>query len=120
MSLTAAFAALALSTAPVPQADTLADLRPEDRADVQCMAMILFLIGSKDDDAARAPLTAGATYYYGRLQGRSPGTDWVNRVMAYVRTEPLEDLEANRSRCATEMRTMGAIFVAAGAAAQGG
>jgi hypothetical protein len=113
MSLTAAFAALALSTAPVPQADTLADLRPEDRADVQCMAIITMLVGAATDELSRTKLTAGVFFYYGRLQGRTPQTDWVQRLLTYIQTEPMAELEANRTRCGREMQEMGRAMTAA-------
>ena len=59
-------------------------------------------------------MTSGATYFYGRLQGREPGTDWLARLAAYARTEPLDDIEANRQRCISEVQAMGAAFAAMG------
>lgn len=116
MSLFAALAAaLALSA---PPAD-LSDLKPADRADLQCMTLIVVFIGATEDSNASAQLASGATYYYGRLQGRTPGTDWLSRLADYIRTEPREELEANRQRCVQEVTTLGDAFLAIGRSLQG-
>lgn len=117
MSLIAALAAgLALSAAPAD----LSDLSPADRADLQCMTLIVVTIGATEDATSSAQLASGATYYYGRLQGRAPATDWLARLADYARTEPGEELEANRQRCVREMQTLGEAFIAMGASMQGG
>lgn len=116
MSLIAALAAgLALSVSP---ADLL-DLKPEDRADLQCLTVTVVTIGGSEDPEIKTALASGATYYYGRLQGRTPGTDWLKRLEQYIRTEPLAELEANRLRCGQEMQTVGQAFIAMGADMQG-
>lgn len=116
MSLFAALAAgLALSASPVD----LSDLKPADRADLQCMTLIIVTIGASGDSESAAGLASGATFYYGRLQGRTPGTDWLARLAAYARTEPGAELEANRQRCVQEMQTLGQAFITMGATMQG-
>lgn len=113
MSLIAALvAAVALSA---PAAD-LSDLKPQDKADLQCMAVAVVAIGMSTDQASRAGLATGATFFYGRLQGRTPGTDWLARFTTYIRSEPVDDLEANRVRCANEIGEMANAFSTAGAA----
>ena len=115
MSLIAALAAgLALSASPTPQTDILSDLKPADRADLQCMALLSVMVGAQQDQVGKLTFTAGVTYYLGRLQGRTPEIKWVDRLVAYARTEPTADLEANRQRCAAEMQEMGRIMTAAG------
>jgi hypothetical protein len=116
MFLSVLAAVLALSAPPTD----LSDLKPEDRADLQCLTVTVFAISVIEDPAARASVIAGATFYYGRLQGRSPGTDWLERFAAYARTEPLDEVEANRARCAEEIRVMGQTFIATGASLSGG
>lgn len=111
MSLTVLAAALALSAPPTD----LSDLKPEDRADLQCLAVTVVAISMIEDPASRASVMTGSAFFYGRLQGRSPGTDWLKRFAAYMRTEPLDELEANRTRCAEEMQVVGQAFIAAGA-----
>lgn len=114
MSLIAAFAAgLALSASPSPQTDALSDLKPADRADLQCMTLLTAMVGAEQNETTRLTLTSGITYYLGRLQGRTPDVKWVDRLMAYARTEPTAALEANRTRCAGEMQEMGRIMTAA-------
>ena len=116
MSLIVALtAALALSA---PPAD-LSDLKPADRADLQCMTLVVAAMGASEDLEAAAGLASGATFYYGRLQGRTPGTDWLARLAAYARTEPGESLEANRQRCAQEMQTLSEAFTSMGTSMQG-
>ena len=117
MSLFAALAAaLSLAIAPAPQAGGLTDLAPETRADLQCMAIITMMLGSQSEELGRAKLTAGVFFYYGRLQGRAPQTDWIARLVAYLQTEPVAELEANRTRCAGEMQDMGRAMTAAASA----
>lgn len=117
MSLFAALtASLALSASPAD----LSDLKPADRADLQCMTVIIVLIGASEDAEVRAGLSSGATFYYGRLQGRTPGTDWLRRLADYARTEPGAELEANRIRCSEEMAVMGAAFTSIGTLMQDG
>jgi hypothetical protein len=111
MSLLAALAAVAALSAP---ADDLSDLKPADKADVQCMAVIVVAIGMTEDPAQKAVMATGATFFFGRLQGRTPATDWLARFSAYIRTEPLADLDANRQRCAAEMQSMATAFSRAG------
>lgn len=117
MSLLAAITAgLALSATPAD----LSDLKPADRADLQCMTVLVVMIGASEDPNTRAGLSSGATFYYGRLQGRTPGTDWLRRLANYARTEPGVELEANRIRCADEMAAMSAAFISIGAMMQEG
>lgn len=116
MSLIAALAAAVALTAP---ADDLSDLKPQDKADLQCMAVAVVAIGMSTDQASKAGLATGATYFFGRLQGRTPGTDWLARFTTYIRSEPVDELEANRMRCANEIGAMAQAFTSAGEAMGG-
>ena len=117
MSLSAALAAgLALSAGPAD----LSDLKPADQADLRCLTLVVATIGASTDLAASASLVSGATFYFGRLQGRTPGTDWLTRLADYARTEPVAELEANRARCVEEMQALGRDFTAMGARMQSG
>jgi len=113
MSLIAALAAAVALTAP---ADDLSDLKPQDKADLQCMAVAVVAIGMSTDQDQKAGLATGATYFFGRLQGRTPGTDWLARFTTYIRSEPVDELEANRMRCANEIGAMAQAFTSAGEA----
>ncbi len=116
MSLLAALAAgLALS---VPQAD-LSDLKAADRADLQCLTVTLTAISGSEDEEQKSGLASGAMYYYGRLQGRTPGTDWMRRLADYAQSEPIAELQANAERCGQEMSTVGASFDSLGSLMQG-
>ena len=113
MSLIAALAAtMALSVAP---ADDLSDLRAEDKADLQCMAVSVVALGLVQDEAMKPALATASTFFYGRLQGRTPGTDWLQRFAAYIRGEPGEDLEAQQARCLQEIQTTLQAFGTVGA-----
>ena len=107
MSLLAALAAVAALSAP---ADDLSDLKPQDKADLQCMAVAIVSIGISQDEALQFTLAKGATFFYGRLQGRSPDIDWMARYAAYMRASSGPELDVHRERCAGEIQTMLASF----------
>ena len=58
--------------------------------------------GQGDDPAAKAWFAGHAQHYLGRLQGRSPGIDWLDRLTAYFSGPFPQEFEAQRSRCAAE------------------
>jgi hypothetical protein len=116
MSLFAALAAVVALSGP---ADDLSDLKPQDKADLQCMTVLVVAIGMSEDQNQKAGLATGATYFFGRLQGRTPDTDWLARFSTYIRTEPAADLEANRARCSAEVGAMASAFTRAGDALSG-
>jgi hypothetical protein len=57
MSLIAALAAALALSAP---ADDLSDLKPIDKADLQCMAVIVVAIGMTEDVAQKSGLATGS------------------------------------------------------------
>ena len=105
MSLLAAVAAVALSTQQ--------DLKPADQADLQCFAVSVVAAGSSEDPVTQAGLSSGAMFYYGRLSGRTPDVKWLEVLVAYIKTEPLAELEANADRCGNEMMAVGRAFTGA-------
>lgn len=110
MSLIAALLSSLVLSAP---SDGLADLKPEDRADLQCMA-VAALAGARAGDTGQGATSATMMYYYGRLQGRTPGVPWLQRFADYLRAEPTADMEANRVRCGQEVQALGRDFMALG------
>lgn len=108
-------AALALGLTLTAASDDLTVIKPADRADLQCMALAAVTLGTSRDPTMQVGLTSAVTYFYGRLQGRTPGTDWLQNFSDYLQGEPTAELEANRERCASMMQTLSQDFIRVGA-----
>ena len=103
--------ALALMAGP-----TLAQSRetsPADMRDVECLAVTAVAVGSTQEGSSeQMGLVGGMMYFLGRLEGRTPGTDWLAYFAAYVQSPDVEKrLEAHYQRCAQEMIDKGAALV---------
>ncbi|MBW8305053.1 MAG: hypothetical protein K0M78_14250 [Brevundimonas sp.] len=118
--------ATALSTAALfcaaPAAAQDAPLAPADRADLQCIALIAVMVGlavergdnPESPSAELAGLSSGMMFYLGRLEGRSPGTDWLEELGRYLEKAEFEELDAVAPRCSKELTERGAALVAFG------
>lgn len=102
-----ATAALLLS-AGVASAQSTGALKPADRADLECMAVAAYYGGGVEDGSPeQAGLVGGLMYYLGKLQGRTPGVDWLAHLREMVLTMEPSDIEALGPRCGAEMSAIG-------------
>ena len=92
-----AAAGLAFATAsPVAAEDS------RDSADLKCFGVFIYMGGQSQDAAAKAWFTGHAQHYLGRLQARSPDTDWLARLTDYFAGSFPQEFEAQRARCGPE------------------
>ncbi|MBU1323984.1 MAG: hypothetical protein KJ676_01945 [Alphaproteobacteria bacterium] len=113
----AATATLAFFAAPAAAQDPVLPPNPQDAADMQCMALVVVLMGTADE-AMAAQLSPGLFYYLGRLEGRTPGTDWINVAGEYAALSTVEQLFSVQQRCAAEMTAKGREMIEKGEAMQ--
>ena len=73
-----------------------------DTADLQCLGVFIYMGGQGEDAAAKAWFTGHAQHYLGRLQGRSPDTDWLDRLTSYFAGPFPQEFDAQRARCGPE------------------
>ena len=97
--LTAVSLGLALMSAGPVVAQTASDA---DTADLQCFGVFIYMGGQSQDAAAKAWFTGHAQHYLGRLQGRSPDADWLDRLTDYFAGTFPQEFEAQRARCGPE------------------
>lgn len=82
---------------------------PANRADLQCLAVVSASAGMQEADSeARMGLVAGVGYYLGRLEGRAPGGDWLDRLGDYLAGDFEAEFKAQSQRCGEEMMAFGA------------
>lgn len=91
--------------------------KPADLADLQCMALYAILANEPDQQAAAG---LGVFYHLGRLEGRTPGVDWLARMHAYADTVTVEQVAANGARCSAEMSRAADAMQRVGGALTGG
>ena len=106
-------AALAFAPAAFAQ-DAALPREPENAADMECLALIVVIIGM--DEAMGEQLALGAFYYLGRLEGRAPGIDWVDRALRYTEVVDEQTLFAPQQRCAAELMAKGEHMIRLGQA----
>jgi hypothetical protein len=100
--------ALSLSLATAVQAQSQAQPRPEDEADLQCLAGMTYVLGimprdeSQESADAVASIVGAASYFLGRLEGRSPGINWGERLANFGNSHTVEEIEPHLARCADE------------------
>ena len=92
--------ALAVVAGPAP-AQTVAT-PSTDAADLQCFGVFMYLGGQGTDPGAKAWFTGEALHYLGRLEGRSPQVDWLDRLTTYFSGPFPGEFEAQRARCGAE------------------
>lgn len=104
-----AFAALAGAA----QAQSPASEKPVDLADLQCMAIYAVMANQPEHQAGAA---LGVFYHLGRLEGRTPGVDWLARMQTYADSVTLADLAQHGDRCGQEMSRAAQAMQAVGQA----
>lgn len=116
LPLAAACAALTLTGGAAAQAYQPASpeaARPENLADMQCMAVYGYLAGQGDENVAAGAL--GMFYFLGRLEGRAPDVDWMREL--YLLTDTLTDeaIAPHFQRCGQLLIDRGEAMQAAAA-----
>ncbi|RZJ16917.1 MAG: hypothetical protein EON91_11290 [Brevundimonas sp.] len=108
-------AALAL-TAGAAQAQ---EMSAADQQDIQCFALVAAQAGEGEQSPEKmASLATAMMFYLGRMEGRSPNTDWLARIETYLRSSEVEKLPTHAERCATEMMSKGKALIDWGARLQ--
>lgn len=103
MIVTALVGAMAFASGAQAQAT-----KPQDLADLQCLALTAYLGGQvPEGDERRAGLAAGVMYYLGRLEGRTPGVEWLSRLAEYLETAQVAELQGQAQRCGEELKERG-------------
>lgn len=110
----AALAATALTVSAAPALAQSTDaLNDQDLACVAIFAAIGGVVTPGSQEANAAGM--GMTYYLGRLQGRTPGVDWLQEM--YNRRETLFEpayLESHFTRCGEEFSAQGRRMIEVG------
>ena len=75
-------------------------------ADLRCLATVA---SGGVEAVSRAGRAAGAMYFVGRIDARSPGYDYGGEMMRLVRSGA--DLGPDRARCSAELKARGAALV---------
>lgn len=91
--------------------------KPVDLADLQCMALYALMANEPDKQASAA---LGVFYHLGRLEGRTPGVDWLARMHTYAYTLTVEDVAVHGARCGEEMGRAAAALQRIGGEMTGG
>lgn len=118
MNLFAVAAVSALIAASSP-AQAQPQVQPADLADLQCLGLAAVIAGqSEEGSAEQTGVVAGMMYFLGKLEGRTPGTDWLAELARHVEIWSPEDLQAVAPRCAQEMQVKGQALVDWGTAMQ--
>ncbi len=122
--------ALAMSAAGAASAQTVvAAPASTETADLQCLGVFMFLAGQPPEPGqapnAQAWFNGGVKYYLGRLEARSPHTDWLDRLTTYFLSDFRAEFEAQKDRCGNAviaqdeaLQTWGVAFQARVEAAQ--
>ncbi|MES2834170.1 MAG: hypothetical protein V4707_05630 [Pseudomonadota bacterium] len=77
------------------------DMKPEDLADLQCVAVFSYIAGVQPEAADQVGVAV--FYYLGRLEGRTPGVEWLDRVRTYSNTVSVQDLQGHLERCTNRL-----------------
>ncbi|MBO9502628.1 hypothetical protein [Brevundimonas sp. A19_0] len=108
-------AALVATSAPAFAQDPVPEI---DRKDMECAALFALMAGS--DPQYQASGAMGMAYFIGRLEGRNPGTNQVQRFSDWVNSQDeaslLTMIDTAGERCATEMETLGTSMTTVGSA----
>ena len=103
---------VALSLMTNPALGQSREISPADMRDVECLAVIAVAGGAAEQGSdEQIGLVGGLMFFLGRLEGRTPGTDWLAYFGSYVQSPDIEKkLETQYDRCAEEMIEKGAAL----------
>ena len=76
-----------------------------NEADLRCLAVVA---SGGIETASRGGQAAGAMYFVGRIDARTPGFDYRAEMLRLIRSGA--DLGADRVRCSTELKARGAAL----------
>lgn len=95
-------------------------LSPADRADLNCLVIVAAILGEQAESGEdMAGGIGGLMYYLGRLEGRTPGVDWLEQA-GYLLEDPKGmDFEAEAMRCGEELVVKGQYMIDWGEATAG-
>lgn len=96
------------------------EISPANMRDVECLAVTAITVGSTEDGSTeQMGVVGGLMYYLGRLEGRTPGTDWLAYFATYLQSPDLEKkLEPHYERCGQEMMDKGTAMIQFGELAE--
>lgn len=98
--------ALILQAAAPQAAPVHAAAAAANAADLRCLAVVA---SGGLETASRGGQAAGAMYFVGRIDARSPGYDYPGEMMRLIRSGA--DLGADRARCSADLKARGAALV---------
>lgn len=113
-----ASAALAASLIAGSAAAQSRDISSANMRDIECLA-VMAVVGGTTEEGSTEQMGAvgGMMYYLGRLEGRTPGTDWLAYFTTYLQSPDIEkNLEPHYQRCGQEMIDKGASLIQFGEA----
>lgn len=87
-----------------PPPASIAGLTGEETADLQCMALFAIMANQPEHVNSAA---VGIFYYWGRLEGRKPGVDWLGTLSVYADTVTGEELQPHADRCSQALVSKG-------------
>lgn len=108
-------AALALTfglMAPLAAQAQSVPTKPADVADMKCLALLVTIVEMGGE--ASDQVMPGVFYYLGRLEGRTPSTNWLQATEDYRRGTPVETLAGDAERCSQELMAKGNEMIAFG------
>ena len=86
-----------------------AAIAPESTADVRCLISAVSLLQSPNN-SVRAAAAASALYYLGRLDGREPGLDLQEIILAEAGKMTSTQLRVETEACGKELSARGAAI----------
>ena len=95
------------------------EISAADQQDMQCFALVAAQAGvGEQSPEMMAGLATAMMFYLGRMEGRSPDTDWLARIETYLRSSEIEKLSTHSERCAAELISKGKALTDWGARLQ--
>ncbi len=86
--------------------------------DLRCLALVSMAVTQADGEQ-KAGLIAGVMYYFGRIDGRSPGYDLQAGVQRVAAAMTPDQSKAELQRCAAQMQDRSSYLQKVGDALQG-
>ena len=107
--ITAVALGAALTFAGAAQAQT----KPADQADLECMTLIgLVTEEAEEGSQEQADLDSVFMFYYGKLVGRTPNVNWLDRLVELTDRADEAWIAEVAPRCMAEMEVMGRDMIA--------
>jgi hypothetical protein len=99
-------AAAALTTAILAMAPQARAQPAVDPADLQCLVFSFALADSKEE-TARSAGSLAAFYFLGKIDGKTPGANLDDPIIALAKTLKPEDVQKYATRCGAELQGRG-------------